>query len=155
MILNDMLAYKVAMLSGTLSDSLYKVYEPYNLTMPEWRILATLAEMIELISSSDRETQLTMLDEKNALSAKQIAHATRLDKVKVSRALQSMEAKKLIERRPNKNDGRLINIYPTAHGISIYRTIVPLIEEWQKDVLSNITDIEYKAFLKVIDVLMV
>ena len=40
--LNDMLAYKVAMLSNDLSQSLASIYRPFGLSMPEWRVVATL-----------------------------------------------------------------------------------------------------------------
>ena len=45
--LEDMLAYKVAMLASDLSESLSKEYASYQLSMPQWRILATLGALHE------------------------------------------------------------------------------------------------------------
>lgn len=161
--LNEMLAYKVAMLSSDLSESLYKVYAPYQLTMPQWRILATLGEVAELtpddrippelssIESDKKEvTQAKNNLSKGAPTAKHIASATRLDKVQVSRALLSMENKNLIFRSPSANDRRATEIFLTDEGKEIYLTLVPLVAKWQKDKLASITETEYATFLKVI-----
>ena len=130
--LNDMLAYKVAMLSSDLSESLAAVYEPYGLTMPEWRVLATLGNA-------------------TSLTSKYIAAATRLDKVKTSRALRQLEVKRLVKRETNKNDKRAINISLSAEGKRTYHAITPLVAKWQADRLENITADEYHIFLKVIN----
>lgn len=130
--LNDMLAYKVAMLSSDLSDSLATVYKSYGLTMPEWRVLATLGNA-------------------TSLTSKYIAVATRLDKVKTSRALQQLASKQLIVRETNENDKRAINISLSAEGVRTYNALTPLVTNWQTDRLENITDDEYHIFLKVIN----
>ena len=130
--LNDMLAYKVAMLSSDLSDSLATVYKPYGLTMPEWRVLATLGNATPLTS-------------------KDIAVATCLDKVKTSRALQQLESKQLIVRETSENDKRAINISLSEKGVRTYNALTPLVAKWQTERLENITDDEYHIFLKVIN----
>ena len=130
--LNDMLAYKVAMLSSDLSESLAAVYEPYGLTMPEWRVLATLGNA-------------------TSLTSKYIAAATRLDKVKTSRALRQLEVKRLVKRETNKNVKRAINISLSEAGERIYHALTPLVAKWQADRLENITADEYHIFLKVIN----
>ena len=130
--LSDMLAYKVAMLSSDLSESLAAVYEPYGLTMPEWRVMATLGNV-------------------TSLTSKYIAAATRLDKVKTSRALQQLESKQLIVREPSENDKRAINISLSAEGVRTYHALTPLVAKWQADRLENITTDEYHIFLKVIN----
>lgn len=127
-----MLAYKVAMLSSDLSDSLATVYKPYGLTMPEWRVLATLGNA-------------------TSLTSKHIAVATRLDKVKTSRALQQLESKHLIVRETSEIDKRAINISLSAEGVRTYNALTPLVAKWQTDRLENITDDEYHIFLKVIN----
>lgn len=151
--LNEMLAYKVAMLSCDLSESLYKVYAPYQLTMPQWRILATLGEVTELSSIESDEKAVTQAKNnlpRGALTAKHIASATRLDKVQVSRALHTMENNNLIFRSPSANDRRATEIFLTDEGKAIYLTLVPLVAKWQKEKLTGITETEYTTFLKVI-----
>ncbi len=138
--LEDMLAYKVAMLASDLSESLSKEYASYQLSMPQWRILATLGALHENSPHS-------------ALTAKDIAVATRLDKVQVSRALERLVNKDIVHRRVSDSDKRATLVSLSAEGELIYRTLLPKIVRWQNKRLENITDDEYQIFLKVIDAL--
>ena len=135
--LEDMLAYKVAMLASDLSESLSKEYASYQLSMPQWRILATLHEN----------------SPHSALTAKDIAVATRLDKVQVSRALERLVNKDIVHRRVSDSDKRATLVSLSSEGERIYRTLLPKIVRWQNKRLENITDDEYQIFLKVIDAL--
>ena len=145
MTLDEMLAYRVAMLSGNLSESLYSVYAPYDLTMPQWRIMATLGTLQNKERSKDCIVSMT---------AKQLVKATRLDKVTVTRALQQMERHRLIDKRQDTSDGRAVNVSLSITGQNVYLKILPNVIRWQEEKLASITDSEYQIFLKVIDKLM-
>lgn len=138
--LNDMLAYKVAMLASDLSSSLAKEYEAYELTMPEWRILATLGASLEH-------------SQQHSKTAKDIAWATRLDKVQVSRALERLLKKNAVIKQTSPKDKRASLIALSQEGNAMYQKVIPRVIEWQKRCLQNITDDEYRVFLKVIDAL--
>ena len=138
--LEDMLAYKVAMLASGLSESLAKEYADFNLTVPEWRILATLGATID----NAQEFSLT---------AKELAMATHLDKVQVSRALERLAKRDAIHKRSCEDDKRATFISLSIKGVQIYQTLLPRIIRWQNRRLENITDAEYQIFLKVIDAL--
>ena len=138
--LEDMLAYKVAMLASDLSESLSKEYAEYELTKPEWRILATLGGRNESTPISP-------------LTAKDIAIATRLDKVQVSRALERLVERDAIYKRVSRRDKRATLISLSEEGKRIYRDLLPKIVDWQNKRLQNITEDEYLIFLKVIDAL--
>ena len=138
--LEDMLAYKVAMLASDLSESLSQEYAEFKLTKPEWRILATLGGRNESAP-------------KSLLTAKDIATATRLDKVQVSRALERLVKRDAIIKRVCKRDKRATLISLSVEGERIYRALLPKVVRWQKKRLENITEGEYQIFLKVIDAL--
>ncbi|AXT37280.1 MarR family transcriptional regulator [Alteromonas sp. BL110] len=138
--LEDMLAYKVAMLASDLSESLASEYAEYKLTVPEWRILATLG------ATGDSSS-------KSPLTAKELAAATRLDKVQVSRALERLVKRDAIHKRSCEDDKRATLISLSMEGKAIYRALLPKIVCWQNKRLENITDDEYQIFLKVIDAL--
>jgi len=138
--LNDMLAYKVAMLASDLSGSLAREYEAYQLTMPEWRVMATLGACLE-----DSQNQYK--------TAKEIAHATRLDKVQVSRAIERLLKNGVITKRLSQKDKRSSLIALSKDGKAMYGQIIPRVVEWQNKRLENITDDEYRVFLKVIEAL--
>ena len=149
MTLDEMLAYKVAMLSGNLSESLYSVYAPYDLTMPQWRIMATLGTLhIEERNTESKKDSIV------SMTAKQLVKATRLDKVTVTRALQQMERHHLIDKRQDTSDGRAVNVSLSTTGQNVYLKILPNVIRWQEEKLASITDFEYQIFLKVIDKLM-
>ncbi|WDT87617.1 MarR family winged helix-turn-helix transcriptional regulator [Alteromonas sp. 009811495] len=142
MTLDEMLAYRVAMLSGNLSESLYSVYAPYDLTMPQWRIMATLGTL----QNKERNKGSIV-----SMTAKQLVKATRLDKVTVTRALQQMERHRLIDKRQDTSDGRAVNVSLSTTGQNVYLKILPNVIRWQEEKLASITDSEYQIFLKVID----
>ena len=106
----------------------------------KWRILATLGGRNE---SSP----------KSLLTAKEIAIATRLDKVQVSRALERLVKRDAIVKRVSKRDKRATLISLSVEGERIYRALLPKIVAWQNKRLENITEDEYRIFVKVIDAL--
>lgn len=146
MTLDEMLAYRVAMLSGNLSESLYSVYAPYDLTMPQWRIMATLGTLHSEVSNKESKKDSIV-----SMTAKQLVKATRLDKVTVTRALQQMERHRLIDKRQDTSDGRAVNVSLSTTGQNVYLKILPNVIRWQEEKLASITDFEYQIFLKVID----
>jgi DNA-binding MarR family transcriptional regulator len=137
--LNDMLAYKSSRLANMLSASLADAYKDMGITVPQWRILATLGELGEL-------------------TAKAIALHTHLDKVTVSRAVTLLSEKKLIKRTVSKKDARAVDISLSHEGSTVYKTLIEIVEAWQADTLAklngNISDNEYAVFLKVMDALI-
>lgn len=134
-----MLAYKSSRLANMLSASLADAYKDMGITVPQWRVMATLGELGEL-------------------TAKVIAHHTHLDKVTVSRALTLLSEKKLINRTVSKNDARAVDISLSKKGKAVYTKLVDIVETWQADTLSQLNgDIsanEYAIFLKVMDALI-
>jgi len=123
------------MLSASLADA----YKDMGITVPQWRILATLGELGEL-------------------TAKAIALHTHLDKVTVSRAVTLLSEKKLIKRTVSKKDARAVDISLSHEGSTVYKTLIEIVEAWQADTLTklngNISDNEYAVFLKVMDALI-
>ena len=123
------------MLSASLADA----YKDMGITVPQWRILATLGELGEL-------------------TAKAIALHTHLDKVTVSRAVTLLSEKKLIKRTVSKKDARAVDISLSHEGSTVYKTLIEIVETWQADTLAklngNISDNEYAVFLKVMDALI-
>lgn len=134
-----MLAYKSSRLANMLSTSLADAYKDMGITVPQWRVLATLGELGEL-------------------TAKAIARHTHLDKVTVSRAVTQLSEKKLINRTVSKKDARAVDISLSDKGKAVYIKLVEIVEAWQADTLSqlsgNISRNEYAIFLKVMDALI-
>lgn len=107
--LNSFLPYQLVALADQASRIISQIYgDGFNLTRPEWRVLASLEEL-------------------GPVSATEIcAHSTQ-DKMTVSRAVASLEAKGVLVRRNTPHDRRNKRLELTADGHRLYQDIVPLI----------------------------
>lgn len=107
--LQQFFPYRLARLAEAVSQATAQVYnERFNLTRDEWRVLAGLADS-------------------TAVKTSQVLERTTLDKMRISRALASMEKSGLIGRSPDPQDGRgqMVRLLPA--GRALYRKIVPMV----------------------------
>jgi DNA-binding MarR family transcriptional regulator len=105
--LEDFLPYQLAVAAARVSRLLSQCYsDTYGLTIPEWRVLATIARFAT-VSPTD------------------VGEWTAMDKVKVSRAAASLVARGLIRQSPDPNDGRGRRLSMTRKGRGIYERVVP------------------------------
>jgi DNA-binding MarR family transcriptional regulator len=108
LVLEGFLPYRLSILSNRVSRAIAARYaETFNLTIPEWRIIAVLGRA-------------------EALSAKDIAEATEMDKVAVSRAVARLVAAKRVTARADRADARRQNLSLTREGESVYARIAPI-----------------------------
>ena len=120
--LNDFLPYRLAVLSNRISRSIADLYETrFGVTLNEWRVLAVLGE------------------DKHGLSAGEVATRAAMDKVAVSRALQSLRAKDLIIQKIATGDRRKALITHSKAGIAAYTEILPLARRFEAQLLGKIT----------------
>ena len=107
--LNDFLPYRLVVLADEISRTVAQIYgDRFNLTRPEWRIIASLEELGPVFATDI------------------CAHSTQ-DKMTVSRAVASLETKGLLQRRDDPQDRRnkLLELTPAGH--SLYQKLVPLV----------------------------
>ncbi len=127
--LHAFLPYRLNRLTGRLSKALASVYqERFDLSIPQWRILATL----------QAEPDLTASD---------LAAATSLDKVSVSRALTGLVERELVQRNPHRHDARSSILRLSRKGSALFRRIAPLALAREADWLAPLTDSERDQFL--------
>jgi DNA-binding MarR family transcriptional regulator len=107
--LNDFLPYRLAVLAEQVSKVAAQIYaDRFELTRPEWRVLAALAEL-------------------GGISATEVSAHSTLDKMSVSRAVTSLESRDLLVRHDDDADRRNKIIDLTPKGRALYQKIVPLI----------------------------
>jgi DNA-binding MarR family transcriptional regulator len=131
--LEAFLPYRLAVLAEVVSRSMAQIYgERFDLTRDEWRVLAAL--------SGGTPTRTTPVIDR-----------TTLDKVSVSRALQRMLSKGLVERTPDPDDGRghVIRLLPA--GRALFRKIVPMVQAREQYLLSALDDSEQAAMDTILD----
>jgi DNA-binding MarR family transcriptional regulator len=108
LVLEDFLPYRLSILSNRVSRAIAARYaETFDLSIPEWRIIAVLG----------RTPNLT---------AKEIAEATEMDKVAVSRAVARLVGAKRVQARADAEDARRQILSLTAQGESVHARIAPI-----------------------------
>jgi DNA-binding MarR family transcriptional regulator len=100
LVLETFLPYRISRLAERVSRSLSQVYsERFGISVPQWRILATLAEA-------------------PGLTAQRVAACTNMDKVKVSRAVAELESRGHLRRERSARDGRASDLHLTDDRIT-------------------------------------
>ena len=125
--LDAFMPYRLAVLTSRVSGAIARHYsERFGLSIPEWRVMAVLGQS-------------------PGLSARQVAERAAMDKVQVSRAVQSLLAGKRLTRTAHSRDGRVAHLSLTAKGQAIYREVVPLALSLEKQFLSVLDATERKS----------
>jgi len=106
--LDRFLPYRLSILSNQVSDAIARQYsDRFGLSIPEWRAMAVLGGT-------------------PGLSAREVAERTAMDKVQVSRAIDSLVRARRVARVADAQDGRIQRLSLTAKGRAIYDEVVPL-----------------------------
>ena len=106
--LERFLPYRLSVLSNRVSDAIARQYsERFGLSIPEWRVMAVLGGT-------------------PGLSAREVAERTAMDKVQVSRAVESLVRARRVARAADAEDGRILRLSLTPKGRAIYDEVVPL-----------------------------
>jgi len=112
-VLTDFLPYQLAAAAARVSRDFAERYRAeFGLTIPEWRVLAHLAQS-------------------GAVSVREIHARVDMDKSKVSRAAQRLAEAGLVEKRPHAEDKRLVDLRLTGEGAALVARILPIAREFQ------------------------
>lgn len=118
--LSEFLPYRLNRLASEISQQTRAVYiRTVDLTMPEWRVLATLSE-------------------RSPMTAREIGRETYLHKTKVSRAVRSLEERRWLKREVNEDDRREEWLSLMAAGHAGYASIAPKLEAFQAKILERL-----------------
>jgi DNA-binding MarR family transcriptional regulator len=136
LMLEAFLPYRLAVLAHATSRALSSVYaEQFGLSIAEWRILANL-------------------DRFGPLYAGELAERSSLDKPKVTRALQRLEAAGLAHRTVDPEDRRQVRILLSRRGRNVFRCIAALALEWETKFLAPLAKNERRALEHILTKLM-
>lgn len=125
--LDQFIPYRLSVLTNTISMHIAHAYErQFGLSVPEWRIIAVLARYPDL-------------------SAVEVAERTAMDKVAVSRAVQSLIAARRLKRSYDKNDRRRSVLRLSSAGESVYTQVAPLALRYEDDLLAVLNSEERRA----------
>jgi DNA-binding MarR family transcriptional regulator len=139
---HDFPAFHLMGLAGLAKHAMaFKCLEPWDLSMPEWRLLSTVAEH-------------------SPVRFARIAQLTAMDKAQVSRALRTAQEKGLVESsllapasRPPAADGKptagKLQVALTAAGRAIYAKVMPLVQREQMRLIELMTPEERRLLLDI------
>jgi DNA-binding MarR family transcriptional regulator len=121
LVLEEFLPYRLSVLSNTLSGRIARSYaERFQLTIPEWRVMAVLGRF-------------------PGLTAAEVTERTAMDKVQVSRAVARLQAAGRISQQAVEADRRAKRLVLTPLGLEIYSEIVPLAHEYEARVTAALS----------------
>lgn len=126
------LPFRLSVLTNTVSSAIASGYaERFGIGIPEWRVIAVLAES-------------------SGLAAAEVAQRTVMDKVAVSRAAAALLDRRLLRRRVSRRDRRRSELTLTAAGRAVYGQIVPMALGYERALLRAITVTERRQLAAVL-----
>lgn len=135
--LEQFLPYRLSILSNLVSQGLARTYQhDYGLSIPEWRVMAVLGRY-------------------PGLTASQLGERTVMDKVTVSRAVNSLLERQLVERMTDGTDRRKrpLQVSKVA-GNNLLRDVIPLAREYQAALRNCLSRREQAVFESLVDKLL-
>ena len=134
--LENFLPYRLSVLTNTISQGIATAYrDRFDINTTEWRILAVLGRY-------------------PGLTASDVVERTAMDKVAISRAVKSMEEKKLLERSPDDKDRRRNRLFLTpGKGRRILAKIIPRAREFELQLLGALTGSDRQSLDRIIEAL--
>jgi len=122
--LDDFLPYQLSVTSNAVSGVIARTYDRlFGLKIPEWRLIAVLAEGGELTQQ--------------ALVAR-----TEMDKMTVSRAAQALVERGLVTRVRHGSDKRAHLLELSGDGRRLYAEVAPQALEFEARVLRELSEAE-------------
>lgn len=125
--------YRLSVLTNRVSSAIARQYsDRFELSIPEWRAMAVLGGT-------------------SGLSAREVAERTAMDKVQVSRAIESLMRAGRVQREADASDGRIMRLSLTPKGRAIYEEVVPLALHLEEIFLSALTPQERRTLETLLD----
>lgn len=119
--------YRIVALARRMSEELGAAYAHEGLTIPEWRVLAVIAQ-------------------EPVTAARDVTRLTPMDKMAVSRAVGSLEEKGLIQRERSE-DRRVSALRLTAAGEIVYQRVAAIALSYEDKLLQRLSASDRRAFL--------
>ena len=133
--LETFLPYRLSVLANVTSNAIAAAYEErFELTIPEWRVIAVLSRY-------------------PGLSAREVAEKTRMDAVAVSRAVNRLLRAGRLRRAVATDDRRRSVLQVSAAGAAVYRNVAPLAIEFERSLLEAIDPADRAVLTRIIGVL--
>ena len=119
--LEDYLPYRLSLLSNTVSQGIaHRYQQDHDISVTEWRIIVVLGRF-------------------PGSTASDVVERTAMDKVTISRAVNSLLEKGFLQRRTDSNDRRRLRLYLTrGRGKQVLESIVPLAAAYETELMASL-----------------
>ena len=136
LVLERFVPYRLSILSNRVSRAIAARYaRTFDLTIPEWRVIAVLGR-------------------RTGLSATEIAEATEMDKVAVSRAVARLVGARRVAATIDAQDARRQSLALTAVGAAVHAKIAPIALACEERLLASLDRRERAALDALLDRLL-
>lgn len=131
--LERFLPYRLSVLSNKISGIIADTYkDKFAISITEWRIMAVLGKY-------------------PGISADEVSVKTQIEKSILSRAINKLLQRNLIEREFDADDRRRSILNLSATGISVYNDIVPVSYDYEERLQACFTPKEQQLFSELVD----
>ena len=131
--LQGFLPFRLSRLSYEVSNRMAEIYSArFDISIPEWRILATLAE-------------------KKQCTAQEIVASTRTHKSTISRAVSRLISNRWIERVSSKEDKRMHLLRMSQSGEKQFLELTPLVLEFENELNAKMSKVGLDQLLEGIE----
>jgi DNA-binding MarR family transcriptional regulator len=103
----------------------------FDITAEQWQVLLTLSKQ-------------------NKINQKILSQAVNKDQPTLTRMLDILERKHLVERHTSKDDRRSFSIHITEKGLDLVKKVTPFIEDLFKRILNGISEKDLKIYIDVL-----
>lgn len=136
--LETFVTYRISVLSDMLKRQSERFLKRnFDLSSPEWRVMVT-------IGSSGLD----------AVSVRDLASRSKMDKALISRTASKLTKRGLISSKPDITDGRLVALSLTKAGKALYQKILPLSKQRQERLYQCLDSDIQEAFDKALNQLL-
>ena len=131
--LDAFLPYRVARLATGLSRGLSQRYESqFTISIPEWRVLVHLTQ-------------------ESKISIRDIFLRVDMDRARVTRAVQRLEARGYVSKLVNENDRRLVRLALTSAGYDLAGVLSQIARDFESELLAQLAPDSDSVFLATIE----
>jgi DNA-binding MarR family transcriptional regulator len=134
--LERFLPYRLSVLTNRVSSAIAASYSRrFGLSIPEWRVMAVLADS-------------------PGLAASEVAGRTAMDKVAVSRAVATLLRAGRLTRRMARGDRRRSVLALTAAGAAVYAEVAPIALQHERELLRALAPADRAALQRILSLLL-
>lgn len=124
--IHDYMPYLLARVSHLLSSNFHERLGPRGISVPVWRVLATLYDG-------------------DGMSIGQLARVTLIKQPTLTKIIDRMERDQLVERRAGASDRRMVHVFITGEGQKVVEPLLTEARDYEAEVLSEVTPEDQEA----------